>query len=100
MIWRNYVVAPVTEEIVYRAMVLALLQTETSSTSVLVLGSPLFFGLAHVHHLWAGVPWPAVLGQFGFTTLFGWLNAWTFLRLESCYAAIAAHSFCNYMGLP
>lgn len=46
---------------------------------------------------------PAVLRtvfQFTYTSLFGFFAAFVFLRTGSVYAAIVAHSFCNWQGLP
>jgi len=40
------------------------------------------------------------LFQFIYTTLFGWFAAFVFLRTGSLYPAIAAHAFCNWLGLP
>lgn len=62
---RNYVVAPITEEIVFRACVLAayLLSPQlASSRAGLVLITPLNFGVAHLHHAWD------MYNRFGRTT--------------------------------
>ena len=73
-----------------------------------ILGSPLFFGVAHLHHLrrhvLEGAPLAQALAITGFqlvyTTLFGAFAAFVFARSGSLAAATAAHTFCNFMGLP
>lgn len=38
--------------------------------------------------------------QLLYTSLFGFFAAFVFLRTGNLFAAIAAHTFCNFMGLP
>ncbi|KAH8822584.1 hypothetical protein DL96DRAFT_1618358 [Flagelloscypha sp. PMI_526] len=47
---RNYIVAPITEEIVFRACILSVYQLSGASKKKMIFLSPLSFGLAHVHH--------------------------------------------------
>lgn len=35
-----------------------------------------------------------------FTTLFGWYASWIFVSTGHLTAAVAVHSFCNWMGFP
>ncbi|KAK6349720.1 hypothetical protein TWF696_005999 [Orbilia brochopaga] len=109
--WRNYVVGPWAEELTFRSHILALhLYAPHPSLTKLTLTTPLYFGIAHLHHLYEFATMHpdtplhfAVLRsvvQFCYTTLFGWFAAWTFLRTGSLWGPIAAHSFCNVMGLP
>lgn len=51
VLWlRNHIVAPLSEEFTFRACMLPLLlQTFKPSTAVLI--TPLFFGVAHFHHI-------------------------------------------------
>ncbi|KAK0542439.1 CAAX prenyl protease [Tilletia horrida] len=86
-IWglRNYLVGPLTEEIVFRACILNLHHASGSSNTVKIFVTPLYFG---------------VVFQFGYTTLFGWYADFVFLRTNSILAPIICHSFCNMMGLP
>lgn len=108
--WRNLVAGPVTEEIVFRSLLIPLhLLAKTTPRNIVFL-TPLYFGIAHMHHLYEfrlthpEVPvLPALLRtvfQFTYTSLFGFFAAFVFLRTGSVYAAIAAHSFCNWQGLP
>jgi len=38
--------------------------------------------------------------QFTYTTLFGWYASYLFITTKTIWAPIAAHTFCNVMGLP
>ncbi|KAH9821472.1 CAAX protease self-immunity, partial [Teratosphaeria destructans] len=116
--YRNVVVAPASEELVFRALTIPLYLLAHVSPTRIVFTTPLVFGLAHVHHLaeylqsrtpeGRRVPpvsvWVAGIlrstFQFAFTSLFGFFAAFVFLRTGSLYAAIAAHSFCNWQGFP
>ncbi|GAB5590005.1 CAAX prenyl protease [Umbelopsis nana] len=49
---RNYIVGPLTEEVVFRACVIALLKFAGYSKMYLVFASSLYFGIAHLHHAW------------------------------------------------
>lgn len=52
---RNYIVAPVTEEFVFRGCMVPLLRDQFSPISTVLL-TPVFFGVAHFHHILAGKP--------------------------------------------
>ncbi|EER28999.1 hypothetical protein D8B26_000739 [Coccidioides posadasii str. Silveira] len=108
--WRNYVAGPITEEVVFRSIIVALhLMAKISPTSI-VFVSPLYFGIAHVHHFYefklthAYAPLGTMLFrtvfQFAYTTIFGWYAAFLYLRTGSLFAVIAVHSFCNCCGVP
>lgn len=72
--------------------------------------TPLYFGIAHIHHLYefrlTHPQTPLLLAvlrslfQFTYTSLFGFFAAFVFLRTGNVYSAILAHTFCNWMGLP
>lgn len=110
--WRNYVAGPVTEEVLFRSLLLSLhlLIRPSTSPSTLIFATPLYFGIAHIHHFYEYTlthPFtpllPALLRsvvQFGYTTVFGWYAAFLFLRTGSLWCSVGAHSFCNWMGLP
>ncbi|KAF9446382.1 Abi-domain-containing protein [Macrolepiota fuliginosa MF-IS2] len=109
---RNVIVAPPTEEIVFRGCILSILHLAGASKYQLIFLSPLSFGLAHVHHAWdtfnrygrtSQAAMRALLVTFfqlTYTTLFGCYTAFLFLRTSSIYPAISAHMFCNFMGFP
>ncbi|KAI4127838.1 MAG: hypothetical protein LQ338_003019 [Usnochroma carphineum] len=108
--WRNYVAGPVTEEILFRSLLVPLhLLTPLSPTRVVLL-TPLYFGIAHVHHFYEFVlthphtRWvPSIIRsliQFMFTTVFGWYATFVFIRTGNVVAVTLAHTFCNWAGLP
>jgi prenyl protein peptidase len=76
----------------------------------MVFVTPLYFGIAHIHHFYEFVLThpelpllPAIIRtivQFSYTSIFGFLASFIFLRTGSLYAVIVAHMFCNWMGLP
>ncbi|BGP16181.1 hypothetical protein JCM10213_001397 [Rhodosporidiobolus nylandii] len=110
--WRNYVVAPLTEELSFRSCIIAASALGGYSKKQLIFLTPLWFGLAHVHHAWetylAGgrTKQALVRGvlqstfQFAYTTLFGWYASFLFLRTGSVLPPFLAHSLCNMLGLP
>ena len=107
-VWRNYIISPFTEEFVFRSCMLPLvLPTLHVNKSIYI--TPLFFGIAHLHHmiesiLTTNMPLKLILlqnlFQFSYTYLFGLYSSFLFLRTGSFYASFLNHSFCNYMGFP
>ncbi|TWW74511.1 EH domain-binding protein 1-like protein 1 [Takifugu flavidus] len=86
-VWlRNQVVAPLTEEVVFRGAMLPMLVPCTAPTTAIFI-APLFFGTG----LWV---------QFLYTTVFGVFAAFIFLRTGHVIAPVLCHSFCNSQGLP
>ncbi|KAI2484990.1 CaaX prenyl proteinase Rce1 [Pyrenophora tritici-repentis] len=108
--YRNFVVGPVSEEFVWRSFIIPLHVLARFSGKQIVFLTPLYFGIAHVHHLYefrithSEVPlFVAVLRslfQFTYTSLFGFFAAFVFIRTGNVYTCILAHAFCNWMGLP
>ncbi|KAH9317018.1 hypothetical protein KI387_018787, partial [Taxus chinensis] len=107
--WRNYVVAPLTEELVFRACMIPLLLCGGFQPYSIVFLCPVFFSLAHLNHFWelyyqqnydicrAAV----VVGfQLVYTVIFGWYASFLFIRTGHLVAPIMAHIFCNITGLP
>ncbi|KAG6917169.1 hypothetical protein DXG01_003605 [Tephrocybe rancida] len=109
---RNYIMAPITEELVFRACVIAVYHMSGASANRMIFLGPFSFGLAHVHHAWdtfnrygrnASAAKRAIimsLFQLSYTMVFGFHCSYMFLRTGSVYPAISAHIFCNIMGLP
>ncbi|WPH04054.1 Hypothetical protein R9X50_00693800 [Acrodontium crateriforme] len=116
--YRNLIIAPVSEELVFRSLVIAMYLLAKVDAPRIVFETPLVFGLAHVHHLVefvrshtpAGRTFPPInvlligilqsLFMFTYTSLFGFFAAFLFLRTGSLFTAIAAHVFCNWQGVP
>ncbi|RKO85280.1 hypothetical protein BDK51DRAFT_32475, partial [Blyttiomyces helicus] len=109
---RNYVVGPLSEEFVFRACMVPLMQLAGFGKVAIVLGLPMFFGIAHLHHMieyynlggrTSEALRRAVLVsalQFGYTTVFGWYSTFLFLRTGHLAAPLVSHMFCNVMGFP
>ncbi|KAK0504399.1 hypothetical protein EDD18DRAFT_499993 [Armillaria luteobubalina] len=109
---RTYIVAPLTEEIVFRACTLSIYHLSGASVYRMIFLAPLWFGLAHVHHAWdvynrygrttAALKRAiiAITFQMAYTTLFGFHCSYLFLRTGSIWPPITAHVFCNIMGVP
>lgn len=110
--YRNYVAGPVTEELLFRSTILPLhlLSPLDNSPKQLIFLTPLYFGIAHIHHFYEfrlshpDTPLPPAIFrtvfQFAYTTIFGWYAAFVYLRTGSFYAVFLIHAFCNYMGFP
>lgn len=104
---RNHIMAPISEEFTFRACMLPLLLAAVRPTTALAL-TPLFFGVAHLHHAaeryQAGMPAAQIAllsaAQFVFTSVFGVYSAYLFARTGHYVAPLLAHAFCNHMGLP
>ncbi|KAM3341394.1 CAAX prenyl protease 2 isoform X1 [Capsicum galapagoense] len=106
--WRNYFVAPLTEELVFRACMIPLLLCGGFGTYKVVFLCPIFFSLAHLNHLLeyaqrSGSWLKALMTvgfQVGYTVIFGSYASFLFVRTGHLTAPLVAHIFCNYMGLP
>ncbi|KAJ9099271.1 hypothetical protein QFC21_004152 [Naganishia friedmannii] len=109
---RNCVAGPVSEEIVFRSCIIAIYQLSEFSNQFLVFVSPLWFGVAHLHHAYdvfvkggrtrqAAIQATVTsLFQLTYTTLFGWFAAHLFTKTGSIWPPMIAHVFCNMMGFP
>ncbi|BFZ54081.1 CAAX prenyl protease [Savitreella phatthalungensis] len=107
---RNYVFGPVTEEFVFRGCIGAVHLLAGVTRPRVIMLTPLYFGLAHVHKVYERVrtyglralPQALVVAavQLGYTSIFGWLASFLLLRTGSIWPAVAVHAFCNAMGLP
>ncbi|XP_064359329.1 CAAX prenyl protease 2 isoform X2 [Dromaius novaehollandiae] len=105
---RNQVVAPLTEELVFRACMLPML-VPCAGPGPAVVACPLFFGVAHFHHVIeqlrfrqgsvASIFMSAAF-QFSYTAVFGAYTAFIFLRTGHLIGPVLCHSFCNSVGFP
>ncbi len=110
--WRNFVAGPANEELFFRSLLLPLhmLITPAPTPSTLIFATPLYFGIAHIHHFYEFTLThrftpliPALvrsLVQFGYTNVFGWYATFLFLRTGNVWGVVVVHAFCNWMGLP
>ncbi|KAH8917546.1 hypothetical protein BT69DRAFT_1286553 [Atractiella rhizophila] len=112
---RNWVFAPLTEELIFRSFTFAsefIMTNGMVDWKWLVFFTPVYFGVAHAHHIWEsyvqsgrtrdGLIRGSIQAafQFSYTTLFGWYSSYLFFRTGSVYPSIFAHTFCNMMGFP
>ncbi|KAM4720974.1 CAAX prenyl protease 2 isoform 1-T1 [Rhinophrynus dorsalis] len=105
---RNQVIAPLTEELVFRACMLPMLVPCTSPGSA-IFTCPLFFGIAHFHHVIEQLRFRqgtvisiflSAVFQFSYTAVFGAYTAFIFIRTGHLIGPVLCHSFCNYIGFP
>ena len=96
---RNLIVAPISEEIVFRHCFLRILIASGISSRIAVGIAPLIFALAHVHHNIYSLPLSVVILSVAHTCVFGWI-AFYFLLNRSIWDSILAHTICNAIGLP
>ncbi|XP_058015977.1 CAAX prenyl protease 2 isoform X1 [Ahaetulla prasina] len=105
---RNQVIAPFTEELVFRACMVPML-VPCTGVGLAIVTCPLFFGVAHFHHVIeqlrfrqgsrASIFLSAVF-QFSYTAIFGAYTAFLFIRTGHLIGPVLCHSFCNYVGFP
>ncbi|KAK8845309.1 hypothetical protein IAR55_006022 [Kwoniella newhampshirensis] len=108
---RNFIVGPITEELVFRSTILAVSILGRLPFKSMVFGTPMWFGIAHAHHALevyrkngstksaAVQALLACLFQLTYTTLFGWFASYLFLRTGSVLPPLTAHIYCNMMGI-
>jgi len=99
LIIRNLIVGPISEEIVFRGFILAVLVKGGFSTTIAYLLSIIFFVAAHGHHIYHASMIEVAFILFQ-TTIFGALSAFLFFRTETIFAPLISHAFCNFMGFP
>ncbi|KAM0053540.1 putative Type II CAAX prenyl endopeptidase Rce1 [Helianthus debilis subsp. tardiflorus] len=108
-VWRMYIVAPVTEELVFRGCMISLLLCGGFKAYTVILLSPVLFSLAHLNHLLeyymqqntSLLKASMVVGfQLGYTVIFGSYASFLFVRSGHIAAPLVSHMFCNIMGLP
>lgn len=104
---RALIIAPVTEEFVFRGCCDALLREASISLPWrLVLCGPVFFTLAHVHHFTKEILANPVRGillacvTVSYTGVFGAFCTALLESTGSLAGPIASHIVCNYTGLP
>jgi membrane protease YdiL (CAAX protease family) len=123
ILFRNLIFAPISEELVFRAMIVPSMflalrspsynnqQQQQSAASLCLttaLVSTAWFGVAHMHHLYEKLRQGetisraviSTLVQFTYTSIFGFIASILFMRTGSIYPAIISHMICNYVGLP
>mmetsp|Transcript_28111 Transcript_28111/g.78778 ORF Transcript_28111/g.78778 Transcript_28111/m.78778 type:complete len:159 (-) Transcript_28111:33-509(-) len=105
---RDEVVAPLTEEFVFRACCARLWDGASFPAPLIIAGLPLCFGLAHAHHFAEHMrrlenkrlAAAQVAFQLLYTSIFGAYATFLLLRTGSAIAVFLVHAFCNHMGVP
>ena len=121
IVTRNLIIAPLTEELVFRAVMTPTLYAHyATSASVTAAGlghtdiwlvlilTPAFFAIAHVHHMYEklrdGTPTSRAtietLVQATYTYIFGFISMVLLTRTSNLAASLLSHVICNFMGLP
>ncbi|CAN3355707.1 CAAX prenyl protease 2 [Diutina catenulata] len=106
--YRDHVFAPLTEEVIYRSVILTLL---SDCSARVMYASPLLFGLAHIHHGYElkrknpKIPITLVVMNSAFqliyTTLFGMLATFIFRKFNhNLWTSVVAHFMCNLLQFP
>lgn len=117
-IWgvRNYIFAPITEELMFTGMLMSCQMISRPPLKTgwdlmkFITGPSLYFGVAHVHHAWEMIQDKdysmsqiilITMFQALYTTIFGTLSNYIYLitggNLWSC---ILLHGICNLLGFP
>ncbi len=94
---RDYAMAPLLEELVFRRH--SLLLWRCLPLPARITGPAALFSLAHLHHARRG-QLAACVAQLAYTFVFGTYAATLYSLSKSLAPAIAAHIFCNLLGLP
>ncbi|VDD94519.1 unnamed protein product [Enterobius vermicularis] len=105
--FRDNVMAPITEELAFRACAASLIR-EVFSPLFTIAVAPLPFSLSHFHHVFDDAKkgsdiWSAMRRrafQALYSYVFGCYATFLFVRTENIISAIVSHSICNGMGLP
>ncbi|CAG2161031.1 unnamed protein product [Oppiella nova] len=108
LVIRNYMIAPITEELIFRGVLSTLLVKCWSLRSTLIMSS-LLFGFSHSHHYIFEINdmrrvtarnYGPALEQMTYTTLFGMYASVVYFKSRLIISPILVHSFCNLMGFP
>lgn len=106
--FKALVIGPLTEEMIYRSFACSLWESAGISYLKTIFLLPFLFGVSHLNKVFLEkklteirlrdfVPY---LGVLGFTTLFGWWEAFVWLKTHSFFTCSFIHTFCNYMQFP
>jgi prenyl protein peptidase len=106
---RDLLIAPVIEELVFRACIMQVLLSGGWQPVRAALVAPVFFGIAHVHHVCQAIVFEGrSFGQAAasqafsmlYTTVFGALAGLLYLSTGTLASACALHAGCNWFGMP
>lgn len=107
--FRDHIFAPITEEFIYRSIIINLLLLANYSNQNIIIFSPLLFGFAHLHHGYQNyltyqqtilTTLLQLLFTTFYTTIFGMLQSYLFLKYNNLLSIIFVHLICNLFGFP
>lgn len=116
--FKDVIFAPFFEEIYFRSCMIPIMQKANFSLTSTILITPLFFGLAHLHHhimdkslkkttfflfgfsISIKTKFINALFQITYTSVFGMISSLYLIKFESFSTPFLAHVFCNFMGFP
>ena len=104
--FRAIVIAPLTEEMIYRSFTCSLWELSGISRKKIIFLSPVTFGVCHFSNFFflsskSIVKKLLICGfQCCYTIVFGWWEAFVWLNTHCFVAVVLIHSFCNSMGFP
>lgn len=106
--FKALVIGPVTEEMIYRSFACSLWESANISYLKTIFLLPFLFGVSHLNKVLLEKKLSSIrlkdfapyVGMLGFTTVFGWWEAFVWLRTHSYFTCVIIHTFCNYMQFP
>lgn len=107
--FRDHVFAPVTEELIYRAVIITVMTTTDFDDTRVMVFTPILFGVAHIHHAYELIKHqhmeikPVMMSaalQMSYTTLFAIIVNYVFMKYHTFWGCVIIHSGCNLMGFP
>lgn len=103
---RNYMVAPLSEEFIFRGVLFAILELSFSVWSSVII-SGILFSLAHSHHYFfqsiqgsEQIRFTDNLFQMSYTFVFAVYSASLYIKTRTILTTIQVHIFCNFLGFP
>lgn len=103
---RNYMVAPLSEEFIFRGVLIAILEQSFPLWSSIII-SGILFSLAHSHHYFFQsiqgsdqIRLTDNLFQMSYTFVFAVYSATLYLKTRTILTTIQVHIFCNFLGFP
>ena len=107
-LFRNLIVAPISEEIVFRKCMSDILISGGFGQVATISISSIAFWFAHLHHFWLSFrqsknkyKMMLLIGsQCAYTAVFSIIAFVIYLKCGSIIPAIVSHGICNFFGLP
>lgn len=106
--FKALVIGPLAEEMIYRSFACSLWESAGISYLKTIFLLPFMFGVSHLNKAFLEKSLSTIklkdfmpyVGMLIYTTLFGWWEAFVWLRTHSFFTCAFIHAFCNYMQFP